>query len=200
MNYLAHIFLAGDDPQWQMGSLLGDYIKGPLTGTYPPTIEAGIRLHRAVDVKTDSLHTVKQAARLFDPPFKRYGGILVDMCFDHFLATHWQQFHSEPLDAFCEQFYHHFAQLPFPVPPRAQRFQKVAANTRWLQSYTEFNRLEYMLDVVGQRFRRPVPLAEAFPQLKQLRPMLEQAFFATMPELIEFAAAKRIELTAQTLG
>ena len=40
MNYLAHIALAGDNPEYQVGGLLGDFVRGPLIGKYSPAIEA----------------------------------------------------------------------------------------------------------------------------------------------------------------
>jgi len=30
MNYLAHLFLAPEDEDWQLGGILGDFVKGPI--------------------------------------------------------------------------------------------------------------------------------------------------------------------------
>ncbi|HCL75136.1 MAG TPA: ACP phosphodiesterase, partial [Pseudomonas sp.] len=44
MNYLAHLHLGGPRPADMLGSLYGDFVKGPLQGRWPTGIEAGIRL------------------------------------------------------------------------------------------------------------------------------------------------------------
>lgn len=96
MNYLAHIYLSGDHPEVMIGGLLGDFVKGPLRGQLPRAIEEGIELHRKIDVFTDSLPEVKQAVVRIEPPYRRFGGILIDICYDHFLAANWSEFHPNP--------------------------------------------------------------------------------------------------------
>ena len=34
MNYLAYIYLSGDDPETMIGGLLGDFVKGSLGNRY----------------------------------------------------------------------------------------------------------------------------------------------------------------------
>ena len=62
MNYLAHLHLGGPAPAQLLGSLYGDFVKGPLAGRYAADIEAAIRLHRRIDVFTDA-HPAVLAAR-----------------------------------------------------------------------------------------------------------------------------------------
>ena len=45
MNYLAHIFLNGEDPEHQIGGFIGDFVKGDPKGRFTPGIEHGIKLH-----------------------------------------------------------------------------------------------------------------------------------------------------------
>jgi len=49
MNFLAHAFLAGDDPALRVGGVVGDWIKGPLPGILSPDLARGVALHRAID-------------------------------------------------------------------------------------------------------------------------------------------------------
>ena len=65
MNYLAHLHLGGPRPGDLLGSLYGDFVKGPLQGRWPAEIEAGIRLHRQIDAFTDSHPLVLQAKSRF---------------------------------------------------------------------------------------------------------------------------------------
>ena len=54
MNYLAHLLLAEPSREGLLGSLLGDFVKGPLGDRYPEQLRRGIVLHRAIDSFTDA--------------------------------------------------------------------------------------------------------------------------------------------------
>lgn len=193
MNYLAHLYLSGDDPGWMIGGLLGDFVKGPLCGAFPTPVERGIALHRRVDAFTDSQPEVQRAIARFEPPFRRFGGILVDLCFDHFLAADWSRYHPQPLNRFCARFYRALASYPGDLPAGAAHFCEVAPRVNWLENYAEFARLEQMLERIGQRFRTPVPLQLAFPQLQRHYPSLLEEFVLVFPRLVEFSERQRLE-------
>ena len=57
MNYLAHLFLSPHDEDWHLGSLLGDFVKGPidtqLETVHSQNVINGIRLHRKIDTFSD---------------------------------------------------------------------------------------------------------------------------------------------------
>ena len=66
MNHLAHLALAGESPHLVVGGFLGDFVKGRLDNRFEPGIEAGIRLHRAIDAFTDHNPKVRLAASRFE--------------------------------------------------------------------------------------------------------------------------------------
>ena len=101
MNYLAHFKLAAEHPELLVGNLLADHVKGKLNGRFDVGIESGIRLHRAIDAFTDSHHLVQSSHARFHCKYRRYGGIITDLAFDHFLAVNWNQYDSRPLGVFC---------------------------------------------------------------------------------------------------
>ena len=184
MNYLAHILLSGDNLDTQVGGLLGDFVKGPLQGRYPERVEEGIALHRKLDVYTDAQPEIQNLIRSFTPPWRRYAGIVLDIAFDHLLATHWQAYHSLSLEQFCQRFYQHLNTCQAWLPPRAQHFNQRAAEIRWLQSYADKALLPIMLNRVGERLRRPLPLGEAWPEIVDRHEEVEQVFSTVMARLL----------------
>ena len=54
MNYLAHLYLAEQTRGGLLGSLLGDFVKGPLDDRHPRPVRRAIALHRAIDSFTDA--------------------------------------------------------------------------------------------------------------------------------------------------
>lgn len=187
MNYLAHLLLSGPDRDMQVGGLLGDFVKGPLKGELPTRVEQGIRLHRHIDTLTDGHPAFMAATRRLPGEWRRYRGILLDIYFDHLLACRWGHYHTAPLEEFCASFYRHLDDHREILPPRALHFSQVAPRVGWLESYQRGERLPAMLDNVGKRLKRPVPLGAAWPALEQDRPFLEQAFETLMVDLLEFA-------------
>ena len=59
MNYLAHIFLSGDNRKIQIGNFVGDAVKGHAYNKFSPDFRKGILLHRAIDDYTDH-HPIRE--------------------------------------------------------------------------------------------------------------------------------------------
>lgn len=183
MNYLAHLLLSGPDPDWRLGGLLGDFVKGPLHGERPAAIEAGIRLHRRIDARTDAHPSYLEAVAQLDPRWRRYAGIIIDIWCDHLLSQQWHIWHPQPLDAFCDQCWQDFHARRRYIPPRAQAFIERAEQFKLLQSYTDEQVIERTLLRVGERLRRPVALQQALPELVAAGPVLEQHFNNLLTDL-----------------
>src|SRR5699024_8931556 len=109
MNFLAHALLAGDDPDLEVGGILGDFVRGRPDPTLPAGLRRGIALHRAVDAFTDRHPDVAAARRLFDPPWRRYAGIMLDVWFDHCLARDFGRWSDWPLEVFSVRLQHRLA-------------------------------------------------------------------------------------------
>lgn len=191
MNYLAHLLLSGPDPDWRLGGLLGDFVKGPLTGERPAAIEAGIRLHRRIDADTDRHPAYREATRCLDPSWRRYAGIILDIWFDHLLNRQWSRWHAEVLEEFCDQCWRDFHARSRYIPPRAQTFIQRAEQFKLLESYGDEAVIARTLERVGQRLRRPVALHEALPELRSARRPLQQNFEQLFEDLNREAARFR---------
>ncbi|MGK4476080.1 ACP phosphodiesterase [Aeromonas molluscorum] len=187
MNYLAHLHLASHCDSSLTGNLLGDFIKGPLPSGLEPSLDAGIWLHRRVDAFTDAHPEHRAAVGCFAPPWRRFGAILVDMLYDHWLSLHWAHFSPAPLPLFLQQSYAALladeARLPggLPLPLTAMVRQN------WLASYAELDGLTRALNGIGQRLRRPQPLGLALATLLPAQwHACEQGFLAFYPDLMRF--------------
>jgi acyl carrier protein phosphodiesterase len=49
MNFLAHIYLSGDNDLIKIGNFMADGIRGKHFERFPPDVQKGIILHRAID-------------------------------------------------------------------------------------------------------------------------------------------------------
>src|SRR3954467_13425794 len=105
MNFLAHAFLARDDIDLMVGSLMGDFVKGRLDGQYAAPIMRGLILHRRVDTYTDSHPVLVRSRSRISPERRRYAGILVDLFYDHYLAVPWSDYADIPLETSAPHVY-----------------------------------------------------------------------------------------------
>ncbi len=125
MNHLAHFHLAGECEHLVLGALLGDYVKGPLTGALPHALERGVRLHRRVDAFTDGHERLRALRVHFGPGERRLAGVVTDLFFDYLLTRHWERFHAPALRDFstrvCAILERHVAALPPPAARQARR-------------------------------------------------------------------------------
>jgi len=195
MNYLAHLLLSGPDPDWRLGGLLGDFVKGPLKGELPAAVEAGIRLHRRIDASTDDHPAYRDSLARLSPHWRRYAGIILDIWFDHLLSRQWTRWHPQPLEDFCDQCWRDFHARSRYIPPRARAFVAHAEQFKLLQRYRDEQVIARTLERVGERLRRPVPLHRALPELVAAREALEHNFESLFADLnLEAARFRQHEL------
>jgi acyl carrier protein phosphodiesterase len=185
MNYLAHLHLAYISNTSLSGALLGEYARGSIDPRLPPSLQIGIQLHRRIDSFTDAHPLHAGAVRTLPSPFRRYGGIIMDMMFDHFLAIHWSRYHPWPLDDFIG--YSHRQLQPDAHWPEAMiTLVERLKQYRLLESYRSLEGITLAIARIDHRFRRPTPLPRCAPLLQQRYATMERAFLGFYPELQRF--------------
>lgn len=197
MNYLAHFHLSHGNDDLLLGALLGDFVKGPLTGERSKSLEQGIMLHRKIDAFTDRHPGLRLTQQLFNPRYRRFAGIMTDVLFDHFLNRHWQRFHPQSLDDFSRDIYRLLA-TSNKLPPAARRQAENLARYDVFVNYRHWQTVDAALTRIGQRIRRDNPLATAAVELEKHCAELEQCFLNFYPELQQYVSSIRQTFNADT--
>ncbi|RFA26162.1 hypothetical protein CAI21_17690 [Alkalilimnicola ehrlichii] len=191
MNYLAHLYLGDNTDQALVGNLLGDFVKGRIDpAQWPPAMAQGILLHRLIDSFTDAHPIVIRSKSRFSSDRRRFAGIIVDVCYDHFLARHWHRFSAEPLPPFTARVYQALRHYHGYLPPRLRQIAPRMERENWLYSYRQFDTASFVLDRIAQRFKRPTPLQGAGQEAALHYEALEADFLAFFPDAICYARAK----------
>lgn len=201
MNYLAHLYLSPPGEDAMLGSLLGDFVKGPLTSAevreqYGTDITRAMELHRRIDSFTDAHPVVTASRNRISSGRRRFAGVMIDMFYDHFLAKYWDDFHHRPLDAFTKDFYRILMRRHAELPERAQRTARFMVDLDWLGSYAQLESVDTALNRMSQRLRRTNTLVDSAEELERNYAELERDFRRFMPDVTEFAqtAARRLSL------
>lgn len=158
MNYLAHLFLAGENPGMIVGALLEDYIKGGIenkqNSTLPADIKEGLRLHRFIDTFTDTDDDVTAVKHLFHPGFGKYAPVVVDVIFDHFLHKNWRTFAQEDFTVFKNRIYEVLSKQYVDLQPMPLRnLVKSMTEYDWLKTYIHFWGVEKALSSLNRKVK-----------------------------------------------
>ncbi len=192
MNILAHLYLADRTRTSAAGQILGDMVKGPLDGRYPAEVEHGIALHRRIDSFTDWHPITTDLRRRFEPPLRRYAGILVDIGFDYCLASNWRGHSTITLEHFAPAAVARVQrQWPAQAPIPASRLNGLGAV---LVAYRRPAGIQRALDSVGRRLKRDDPLGGALPRLLDEQAYLAAGFEQFFPELCHYVEEQAKEL------
>jgi len=190
MNFLAHVFLSGNNTPLAIGNLIADRIKGNQVKELPSEIQKGVYLHREIDEFTDKHPIFKECVRELFPKYRHYSRVLVDMYFDHFLAVNWQRYHPVPLAEFSEEFYDKLEVESTQFSDSIQKFIRALIQYNWFDEYRTLEGLRKILSQMERRTKFPSNLAAATEDLRQKYPYFEGRFFEFMIELISFTKNK----------
>jgi len=183
MNWLAHLYLAEPSAAFRIGSLLPDMAPASALAGLPPEFQRGIQQHRHIDAFTDSHPIVRNSIRRLDPPFRRFGGILVDVFYDHILAREWASWSPVPLCVFAAEVYSSFEQQREHLPPDVHTRLNLMKAGDLLSSYRTSGGVAAALDRISSRLSRPVPLATTVGFLEKNYDALHADFRTFFPEL-----------------
>jgi acyl carrier protein phosphodiesterase len=151
MNYLAHALLSLNDPDIQLGNLMGDFVKGNKYDVYPEKVKAGILLHRHIDHYTDTHPSIREAIAFLKPVYRLSGGIFVDILFDHFLANDDRYFNNESLLQFTNQVYENITHNDAHLNERMRNLFFHMSTNNWLYNYRTISGLEQAIQGLCRR-------------------------------------------------
>jgi len=166
---------------------LGDFVKGRLSGQYNQEIEKGIKFHRAVDAYTDHHLLTRLSKKRFGTRFKRIGGIMTDIAYDHLLALSWDSFYDEPLSSFSKRVLEDVLTYKN-LPIEAEHLAKVMLENNSLENYKDEMFLREASLSLDKRFKRRTPIFEAPDIIIKVKKELDSDFKLFYPQLMKFAA------------
>ncbi|MCP4749749.1 MAG: DUF479 domain-containing protein [Proteobacteria bacterium] len=186
MNYLAHLFLSGNSAGLLVGNLLGDFVKGEIGDRYEGSIKKGLVLHRKIDSYTNS-HTRPSSSRnLIGPKRRKFAGIIVDICYDHFLIKHWSDYSEVALPEFISNVHHILQNYERFFPGKLRFFLSKSLIENLLGSNRHMAGVEYTLHRISKRLKRENDLPGAIEEIELNYTALENDFLAFFPDLLDY--------------
>jgi acyl carrier protein phosphodiesterase len=194
MNFLAHIYLSGDNELITIGNFVADGIRGNKYKNYPEDIQIGIQLHRAIDTFTDAHPIFRKCTKRLHKNYGHYSGVIIDIFYDHFLAKNWKDYSEIPLADYINDFYKSLNKNFDILPEKFQRLTPIMIEGNWLLSYATIEGIQLVLNGMNRRTKGRSRMNEATNELKIHYEAFEQDFKAFFKELITYSNAKRLEI------
>lgn len=198
MNYLAHLYFAGTTDASVVGNLLPDFVRGAtkrIAAKYGPDIMAGFYSHRFIDAFTDTHAAFITSKRRLNPDLGLLRGVVIDVAYDHLLASQWSRYHDTPLSVFTSQCYDALERSIAILPERLRRALPFWRELDLLGSYATLEgihvALERIADRVERRTGRRFDLAGQLETFEVHRKAFEVDFERFFPALIKANADKQ---------
>ena len=187
MNFLAHAYLSGEDEKILVGNFIGDFVKGrQALNAFEPGIVKGVELHRAIDEFTDNHQVVHQSKERLREKYRHYAGVIVDVFYDHFLASGWPAFHPLPLKDFVRQTYRTVQSFSNVLPVRFKQLFPYMVSGDWLVNYGSMQGIHRTLSGMASRTPYPSRMEEATNDLKAHYDLFLHEFNLFFPDLSSF--------------
>jgi len=166
VNFLAHIYLSGDSREILIGNFIGDYVKGKEYANYTPGIQQGILLHRYIDSFTDKHAVTRKSKKLVSDRYGKYAGIVIDIFYDHFLSSNWEQYSDISLKAYVRDRYKILDSGFSNFPRGVKNWFPYFIKSNWLEAYTSFQGLIMVFSRMSYRTSLPDHSEYAVAQLQ----------------------------------
>lgn len=194
MNFLAHIFLSGENDHLKIGNFMADSIRGKTYKKYPKEIRKGILLHRFIDSFTDTHPIYRQSKHRLHAKYGHYSGVIMDIFYDHYLAKNWSRYSNEKLEVYAERFYKLLSENHNLLTERAKGMLPYMIARNWLVSYATLEGLEMIMFQMDHRTKNRVAMHESIVELKEYNTEFEQEFMLFFEELQLFCKEKIKEM------
>jgi acyl carrier protein phosphodiesterase len=201
VNFLAHTYLSGCNEEIIVGNFMGDYVKGKNYNMFPDLVRKGILIHRDIDTFTD-MHPITRKSKLrISPRYHKYAGIIIDIFYDHFLASMWDDFSSLPLQDFVSRTYDLLKRNYKVLPDAIKMWFPTFLENNWMMAYQSVEGIELVLERMAANTSLPNHAGYAVEVLSERYDSFKNDFLAFFPLIIEFLEEKyEIEISAQRTG
>lgn len=190
MNFLAHLYLSGDNDLIKIGNFMADGIRGKQFEHFDIEIQKGILLHRYIDSFTDAHPIFRKSTKRLHSKYHHYSGIIVDIFYDHFLAKNWPQYANESLFDFTNRFYRSLTENSPLLNEKTQKMMPYLMAENWLLSYQTIDGIAIVLQKMDRRLNNISNMAEAVTELEQFYTQFDEEFSLFFCELISVCKTK----------
>jgi acyl carrier protein phosphodiesterase len=191
MNFLAHLYLSGENETIILGNFIADAVKGSKFEHIPSGLIQGIKLHREIDRFTDHHPVFRMSKNRLSPVYGKFSGVIVDVYYDHYLAKNWADFSRYDLGRYVDSTYKLLLRNYTLLPQRSRRILPFMIAQNWLVGYADLDKLARVFLGMSRRSRFSSGMENAVDDLKRDYLLYEEEFRIFFPDIIRHAEQYR---------
>lgn len=186
MNFLAHIYLSGNNSNIMVGNFIGDFVKGRnLLEQFNHEIAAGIELHRFIDEYTDHHPVVRESKIRLRAKYHHYAPVIVDVYYDHFLSRYWDNYSTVPLLEYSIRTYDTLRSYWPILPSGIQQLLPYMIKDNWLLNYGTLDGIDKTLRGMAHRSKYNSRMEESLTDLQENYDAFRSEFEEFFPALVK---------------
>ena len=193
MNFLAHIYLSGDNDLIKIGNFMADGIHGK-PDHFPADVLTGIAVHRAIDTYTDAHPIFRQGTKRLHARYHHYAGVIMDIFYDHFLAKNWAKYHPQPLEDYTLAFYKALEDNYELLTEKTKGLMPYMIQYNWLASYATVEGIGRILSQMDNRTKNRSGMKTSIEELVEFYDEYEAEFTEFFEDLRAHVKEKMAEL------
>ena len=133
--------------------------------------------------------------------YHKYAGIIIDIFYDHFLASLWDDFSSLSLQEFVNRTYDLLKRNYKVLPEAIKRWFPTFLENNWMMAYQSVGGIELVLERMAANTSLPNHAGYAVEVLSERYDSFKSDFLEFFPSIIRFLEEKyEIEISAQRAG
>lgn len=187
MNFLAHLYLSGNNAKVMVGNFIGDFVRGRnLAQHFEPDIIKGIEMHRAIDHFTDHHAVVLKSKVRLRAKYRHYAPVIVDVFYDHFLAKNWSHYHNSLLADYAQRAYQTIESFNPILPDEVKTLLPYMIRGNWLVNYSRIEGIQRALTGMARRTKFDSKMNESVDELQLHYEAFQNEFGEFFPQLQVF--------------
>ena len=201
MNFLAHTYLSGCNEEIIVGNFMGDYVKGSNYLQFPDQVKKGILIHRDIDSFTDMHLITRRNKQRIASKYHKYAGIIIDIFYDHFLASLWDRYSDLSLNDFVNRTYDLLKRNYKVLPDAIKRWFPTFLENNWMMTYQSVDGIELVLERMAANTSLPNHAGYAVEVLSEQYAIFQEDFMEFFPLIIQFLEDKyQITISSKRTG
>ncbi|MDR6967519.1 acyl carrier protein phosphodiesterase [Flavobacterium arsenatis] len=190
MNFLAHIYLSGENDFIKIGNFMADGIHGKNFEDFPKEVGLGITLHREIDTFTDFHPIFRKSKHRLHGKYGHYSGVIIDIFYDHFLAKNWKKYSDEKLEDFTAHFYQILEDNYSILTEKTKGLMPYMIKYDWLTSYATIEGISRILFQMDHRTKNKSGMQFSVKELQEFYTDFEEEFTLFFEEMRAFVKEK----------
>lgn len=169
---------------------MGDYVKGRNYVHLPELVRKGVLIHRDIDFYTDSHAITKRSRHRIIEKYRKYSGVIIDIFYDHFLASLWLDYSSIPLREYVDRTYDLLKRNYKSLPQAIKVWFPTFLENNWMLAYQNVEGIELVLDRMSANTSLPDHTSFAIKRLREDYDEFTEDFRDFFPQIIDFIENK----------